>query len=122
MQKQEELSRTAAGSHQGSSAVAHTATGPRTSAGKKRSSRNALKSGIFFKAVLLENESRSEYESLLDGLRDDLQPRGMLQTVLVENLAVTTWRMRRCVRAETAEIEKATQFGFRDSIQAQQVE
>ena len=114
--------RTAAGSRQDSPAVAHRATGPRTSAGKKRSSLNALKSGIFSKAVFVGNESPAEYASLLNGLREDLQPQGTLETVLVENLVVITWRKRRFVAAETAEIEKATRFKSLDSIQAQRVE
>ncbi len=114
--------RTAAGSHQGSSALAHRATGPRTSAGKKRSSRNALKSGIFSKAVLVGNESRSEYQSLLDGLREDLQPQGMLETMLVENLAAVIWRIRRSLRAESAVIDDAVGFNEVDTLQAQFLE
>ena len=114
--------RAAAGSQQGSPAVVHRATGPRTSAGKYRSSRNALKSGIFSKALLVRNESRVEYASLLNGLREDLQPQGTLETVLVENLAAITWRKRRLVQAENAEIETTTRFKFLDSIQAQRVE
>src|ERR1700674_1831679 len=46
----------------------HKSTGPRTESGKKRSSQNALKSGIFSRVILLKGESRSEYQSLLEGL------------------------------------------------------
>ena len=38
----------------------HKSTGPATEAGKKRSSQNALKSGIFSRVILLKGESRSE--------------------------------------------------------------
>jgi hypothetical protein len=114
--------RTAAGSQQGSSAVAHRATGPRTSEGKNRSRRNAFKTGIFSKDLLVSDESRAEYQSLLNGFRDALQPQGTLETMLVENLAVITWRKRRLMQAEHAEIEKATQFNFLDSVQAQRAE
>ena len=81
-----------------------------------RSNRNALKSGIFPEALLARNESRAEYASLLNGLREDLQPQGTLETALIENLAAITWRRRRLVQAENAEIEKATRFKFLDSI------
>lgn len=107
---------------EGLSAAPHGATGPRTSAGKNRSSRNALKIGIFSKALLVKGESRAGYASLLNGLREDLQPQGTLESMLVENLAAITWRKRRLVQAETAEIEKATRSKLIDSIQAQQLE
>jgi hypothetical protein len=49
-------------------------TSPRTEIGKKRSSRNAIKFGILSRATLLRCESRSDYQSLLEGLREALQP------------------------------------------------
>ena len=100
-------------------AIAPRATGPRTPAGKRRSRYNALKSGIFAKAALLEGESPTEFASLLEGLREDLQPEGTLETVLVENLAVLLWRKRRFLRAEGAEIANAAEFNSVDSMQAQ---
>ena len=66
----------------------HKSTGPRTPQGKQRSKFNARKHDLFSKAVLLQDESRVEYESLLNGLREDWQPQGKLETVLVEKLAV----------------------------------
>src|SRR5882672_4228540 len=63
----------------------HKSTGPRTPQGKQRSKYNARKHGLFSKAVLLKGESRAEYESLLNGLMEDFQPQGKLETVLVEN-------------------------------------
>ena len=44
--------------------VSGQATGPRTEVGKGRSSRNAIKHGIFSKAILLKEESRAEFELL----------------------------------------------------------
>jgi hypothetical protein len=80
-------------------------TGPRTLQGKGRSKHNALKHGIFSKVVLLENESKVEFDSLLDGLREDFEPEGMIETVLVEKLAMLVWRHRRLLIAEDAEIQ-----------------
>ena len=77
---------------------------PRTTLGKERSKLNALKHGLLSKAVLLKGESREGYALLLSGLEDDLQPRGKLETVLVENLAVLLWRKRRLLQAENAEV------------------
>ena len=83
------------------------ATGPRTPRGKERSKLNALKHGLLSKAVLLKGESRAEYTSLHDGLRQSLDPQGRLEDELVENLAVLLWRKRRLLQAEKAEISKA---------------
>jgi hypothetical protein len=83
------------------------ATGPRTSRGKERSKLNALKHGLLSKAILLKGESRAEYTSLHDGLRQSLDPQGRLEDELVENLAVLLWRKRRLLQAERAEISKA---------------
>src|SRR5260370_36411454 len=48
------------------------AGGPRTPDGKQSSKLNALKHGIFSKAILLKNESQSEFNSLVNGLLNDL--------------------------------------------------
>ena len=86
------------------------ATGPRTAQGKERSKRNALKHGIFSQAALLKDESRAEYDALLNDLRENLQPEGALEEALVEKLALGTWRLRRLIIAETAEIQNAIGF------------
>jgi len=93
-----------------SSSLARRATGPRTPAGKERSKQNARKHGIFSKVVLLKEEPRTEFNSLLQGLREDLQPEGTLEEVLVEKLAALLWRHRRLMIAETAEIRKEVEF------------
>ena len=101
------------------SSLTRKSTGPRTPSGKRRSRYNAVKSGIFAKVVLLEGESPAEYGSLLKGLREDLQPQGTLESVLVENLAILLWRRRRFLKAEGAEIAKAAEFKAVDSMHAQ---
>lgn len=80
-------------------------TGPRTANGKAITSKNALKHGIFSNAILLKSESRSEYDSLLNGLHEYFKPVGMFEEVLVEKLAVLIWRYRRLVNTETSEIQ-----------------
>jgi hypothetical protein len=89
---------------------ANGATGPRTTQGKERSKRNALKHGIFSQVALLKGESRAEYDALLNSLRENLQPEGGLEELLVEKLARSAWRLRRMIIAETAEIQKAIEF------------
>jgi len=86
------------------------ATGPRTQQGKQRASRNATKHGVFSKVVILDSESKTEYEELLAGLRETLQPEGALEELLVEKLGILAWRQRRLLLAESAEIRKNTEF------------
>jgi hypothetical protein len=84
----------------------HGATGPRTQLGKERSKMNSLKHGLYSKSLVLKNESRAEYESLLDGLQFDFQPHGEIEERLVENLAVILWRKRRLLLLENNEFEE----------------
>ncbi len=79
---------------------ARRATGPRSPEGKQRSKHNALKHGLFSKIVVLEGESRPEFDALLNGLRNDRQPVGELEEVLVEKLATLFWRQRRLIIAD----------------------
>ena len=99
------------------SVLARRAGGPRTPKGKARTKHNALKHGLFSKVVLLKNEPRAEFESLLNGLRSDLQPVGTLEIVFVDKLAALLWRQRRLLIAEGAEIQKGREFSECDKYQ-----
>lgn len=79
--------------------VVRRATGPRTEEGKERSKHNALKHGVFSNVVLLKEEPRAEFDSLLSGLRNDLEPEGTLEEFLVDKLATYIWRHRRLIVA-----------------------
>ena len=80
-------------------------TGPVTLQGKQTVANNALKHGVFSKSLILADEDPDEYKSLLDQLLQELHPSGLLEQTLVERIALTLWRQRRLVRAETANIE-----------------
>ncbi|WP_153954664.1 hypothetical protein [Cupriavidus necator] len=80
-------------------------TGPKTPQGKAKASSNATKHGLLSTRMFLDGESPEEFHLLLDGLQMSLRPAGSLELVLVERIAVTLWRQRRLVRAETAAIE-----------------
>ncbi len=85
-------------------------TGPRTEQGKQRASRNATKHGIFSEAIILKDESRTEYDRLMASLWEALRPEGALEELLVEKLATNTWRQRRLFLAESAEIRMNMEF------------
>jgi hypothetical protein len=84
---------------------AQRSTGPKTVEGKNAIRWNALKHGLLANAVVLPQEDRAEYERLSAGLAESLQPVGMLEALLVEEIASIYWRRRRAVRAEAATIE-----------------
>jgi hypothetical protein len=94
----------------GSTSLVRRATGPRTQQGKERSKYNAVTHGIFSKVVVLKGESRAEFDALLNELRNDRQPVGTLEELLVEKLAILFWRNRRLLIAEGAEIRASSEF------------
>ena len=86
-------------------------TGPRTVAGKRRASRNAIKHGFFSKWLLVQHrdgkESQGEYDDFDAGIRKYFQPVGWLEELWVEKIAVWSWRLRRLIRCETGQIDRA---------------
>lgn len=84
-------------------------TGPRTGAGKKVSSQNALKLGLYSKA-LLPNESSDELRPLSRRIRDDLAPVGAMEECLVDAIVVTLFRLRRLVNVEAGLYEMYSQY------------
>lgn len=85
-------------------------TGPRTAVGKRRSSRNATKFGIFSRATLLEGESRADYESLRQAFWKSKPPRDKFQEIMLDKMVSNFWRQSRVLIAEGAEIRKSSEF------------
>lgn len=97
-------------------------TGPRTARGKRQSSRNALKKGLFSKVVLLESESRPEYRALWVGFQEHFKPVGIPESLLVEKLATLAWRQRRLLDAESVEISRRMASVQTDTIKALEIQ
>jgi hypothetical protein len=89
------------------------ATGPRSSRGKQKSSRNAVRHGVFTHSVPIPGESSNQYRSLLRALREDLTPTGAAEEILVEILAAIFWRQARLFRAEGQEFRRSTEINER---------
>jgi hypothetical protein len=87
--------------------------GPKTALGKERSRRNAVTHGIFADVVLLKGEKSPMFRALRKGFRDDFQAVGVVEELLVEELATLKWRIRRLLDAESAEIEAERNYNFR---------
>jgi len=86
-------------------------TGPRTKRGKRITRWNAVKHGLLGKAVVIEvgerKEDRAEYQAVLAQLRKTLDPQGILEEMLVEQIASCYWRLRRVLLCEAGEIVAA---------------
>jgi len=90
---------------QANQANALQSTGPRTAAGKARSSANAVQHGILSRHLILPGESQAEFNDLLQTLMAEQQPQGTLEQAVVERIAVALWRQRRMVTAESAQVQ-----------------
>lgn len=89
-------------------------TGPRTPEGKRISSQNATKLGIFSRELLLNEESEAELQVLARAVRADLQPRGPIESSLVDLIISVLWRLRRLLRIEAGIFEMYKVYKGRD--------
>src|ERR1700719_3748032 len=82
-------------------ANAQKSTGPRTAAGKQRSSLNALRHGLTGQTVVLPPEDHSAYQRHSHAFLDEYQPKGATETQLVQSLLDTSWQLNRAAAVET---------------------
>jgi len=76
-------------------ANAQHSTGPRTEAGKQRSSLNAIRHGLTAQTVVLPSEDPAAYESHRRQFLAEYQPATPTETQLVQELIDTSWRLNR---------------------------
>ncbi len=82
-------------------ANAQHSTGPKTEAGKKQSSLNALRHGLTGQIVVMPTEDLQAYQQHLKSFTDELEPKGVIEANLVQALADTSWRLNRVAALET---------------------
>jgi hypothetical protein len=76
-------------------------TGPKTHAGKKKSSLNALRHGLTGQIVVMPSEDLEAYRSHLKSFNDEYTPEGATEAHLVQALADASWRLNRVAALET---------------------
>jgi hypothetical protein len=76
-------------------------TGPKTEAGKYRSSLNALRHGLTGHTIVLPAEDHAAYQDLTNQFFDDFKPVGIVEKHLVQALADTSWRLQRVSALES---------------------
>jgi hypothetical protein len=69
--------------------------GPVTAQGKLNSSRNSTRHGLFAQTIVLEDEKKEEFFTLLNELLDEHQPATPTETIMVEAIAAARWRQDR---------------------------
>jgi hypothetical protein len=82
-------------------ANAQHSTGPKTEAGKKQSSLNALRHGLTGQIVVMPSEDLHAYQLHLKSFTDEYHPQGATESHLVQALADTSWRLNRVAALET---------------------
>jgi hypothetical protein len=51
-------------------------------------------------------ENAAQYDELMDTLRSDLAPKGALEEILVEKIAICLWRLKRALRCEAGVVKR----------------
>src|ERR1035437_1017654 len=75
-------------------ANAHSSTGPRTNRGKSISSNNAMRHGILARKVEFDtDEQRAEFLELRECCKTELQPKGLFETFIVDQIATVLWKL-----------------------------
>lgn len=79
-------------------------SGPRTARGKKNSSRNAQKHGLYSKELIVSDDDNGEFASLREGLLAQFNPSTALQTVAFEQIVASCWRGKLAIRLEMSRL------------------
>ena len=82
-------------------------TGPRTEAGKYRSSLNAMRHGLTAASPVLPSEERAAYDDHRRRFFDEYQPATPTESQLVQELADTSWRLNRIPLLEAEVLARA---------------
>ena len=76
--------------------------GPKTEQGKAKSSRNAIRTGLYAARDFMREGEEEEYAQSLIKLMDELTPEGTLEETFATEIMGATWRLRRCRLVEEA--------------------
>src|SRR5580704_13236470 len=76
--------------------------GPKTEAGKAKSSRNAIRTGLYAARDFVREDEEEEYAQTLIQLMDELPPEGIVEQTFATEIMGAHWRLRRCRLVEEA--------------------
>jgi hypothetical protein len=75
--------------------------GPKTPGGKQVAAQNSLKTGSYSNLAVLPGENPQEFEVLINQFDHDFHPVDVIETSLVRDLAVLTWKRLRLQKLES---------------------
>jgi hypothetical protein len=79
---------------------AQKSTGPRTPEGRAAVRLNGVTHGLTAQTLVLKGESESDFKQLFDSLEAEHAPATPTEEILVSQLAMTSWRLRRLYHQE----------------------
>ncbi len=81
---------------------AQKSTGPNTPEGRAAVRLNGIKHGLTAETLVLPGESQSEFTELFDSLEAEHRPTTPTEELLVRQMAMASWRLRRLYHIEAA--------------------
>lgn len=75
--------------------------GPRTDKGRLIASQNAIKTALFTAGDFIRPGEEKEYAEISEELLIELNPHGILEHTLFDEIRRATWRLRRCGKVES---------------------
>lgn len=88
-------------------------SGPKTSEGKENSKMNAMKHGLLSAHLFISTGKKDESEEFAEfagAFIEEMQPVGLLETLLADRIFGAFWRLRRLSIAETGSIQKRVEY------------
>lgn len=79
--------------------------GPKTEEGKKVSKFNALKHGLLSQEVVIDGENPEILIDFGTAIKEQLEPKGPLEEMLVDRIISGFWRLRRAIYVEKGAME-----------------
>ena len=95
---------------------ARKSTGPKTQQGKRNSSRNALKHGIFSSVVDADSEDGRLFSGLVGELWNEYAPVGVRESIAIQHAALCLLRLRKAFKYETQQTQSREQAGLRQQL------
>jgi hypothetical protein len=81
---------------------AQSSTGPRTEAGKQKSSLNSVRHGLTGQTIILPADQVEAYQQFTEGFLKELAPVGVHEAALVHSIMSSRWRMHQISAMESA--------------------
>ena len=90
---------------------AQKSTGPKTAAGREKSSRNRLSHGFYSSTLFIPGENPEDFQNLLADLQAEFQPAGSDEEILLEKMVHHQWLTLRAYRLQAQVLSAAIAYG-----------